>query len=58
MLEEEGIEGRFGDILDQNNYFPESFFYQLLGCPENIFLYNEIFDEYLHKNGLSGEDTE
>lgn len=46
MLAEEGMQGRFGDILDQKDYFPESFFYQLLGSPENIFLYNEIFDEY------------
>ena len=49
MLADEGMQGRFADILDQNNYFPESFFYQFLGNPENVFLYNEIFDEYLQK---------
>ena len=46
MLAEEGLTGKFDNILSQNDYFPESFFYQFLGCPENIFLYNEIFDEY------------
>lgn len=43
MLLEEGMAGKFGDILDVNNYLPESFFYQLIGNPENIFLYNDIF---------------
>lgn len=51
MLADEGMQGRFADVLDQNNYFPESFFYQFLGSPENIFLYNEIFDEHLQKYG-------
>lgn len=51
MLDEEGMNGKFGDILDQNDYFPESFFYQFLGSPENIFLYNEIFEEYKQKHG-------
>lgn len=46
MLAEEGMSGKFDNIISQNDYFPESFFYQFLGCPENIFLYNEIFDEY------------
>lgn len=50
MLEEEGMIGKFDNIISQNDYFPESFFYQLLGSPENIFLYNEIFDEYIQKN--------
>lgn len=50
MLLEEGMQGKFDNILSQNDYFPESIFYQLLGSPENIFLYNEIFDEYIQKN--------
>lgn len=45
MLAEEGLQGKFSDILDNNNYFPESFFYQWLGFPENVFLYNEVFSE-------------
>lgn len=45
MLNEEGFNGKFGDILDMNNFFPESFFYQFIGNPENVFLYNEIFEE-------------
>lgn len=45
MLAEEGMEGKFGDILDQRDFFPESYFYQFIGNPENVFLYNEIFSE-------------
>lgn len=54
MLEEEGMQGRFGNILDQNDYFPESCFYQFLGSPENVFLFNEIFDQYCQKHGIAG----
>lgn len=43
MLHEEGLEGKYDDLLNQENYFPESFFYQWVGFPENIFLYNEVF---------------
>lgn len=49
MLKEEEMEGKFGDILEQKNFFPESFFYQFIGYPENVFLYNEIFSEFLDK---------
>lgn len=38
MLHEEGLDGKYDDILNQENYFPESFFYQWIGFPENIFL--------------------
>ena len=47
MLHEEGLDGKFDDILSRDNYFPESFFYQWIGFPENIFLYNDVFDEAL-----------
>lgn len=47
MLRDEGMEGKFDDVLSGNNYFPESFFYQIIGYPENIFLYNDVFAEYL-----------
>lgn len=50
MLEEEDMQGKFGDILDMKNFFPESFFYQLIGYPENIFLYNDIFEKVYNKN--------
>lgn len=43
MLKEEGMEGKFRDILYKKDFFPESFFYQFIGYPENIFLYNENF---------------
>lgn len=45
MLAEEGMEGKFGNILNTQDFFPESFFYQFIGYPEKIFLYNDIFEE-------------
>lgn len=33
-------------IIKAQGYYPESFFYQMIGYPENIFLYNEIFEKY------------
>ena len=45
MLHEEGMDGKFDDIFNKGNYFPESFFYQWIGFPENIFLYNETYAE-------------
>ena len=50
MLHEEGLDGKFDDILSQDDYFPESFFYQWIGFPENIFLYNEVFDKAIEKD--------
>lgn len=44
------MEGKFDNILSQNDFFPESFFYQFLGSPENVFLYSEIFGKYIHRN--------
>ena len=52
MLAEEGMEGKFGNILNTQDFFPESFFYQFIGYPENIFLYNDIFEEAYSKNLL------
>lgn len=58
MLAEEGMQGKFSDILEQKNYFPESFFYQWIGFPENVFLYNEIFEKAIKKiNGGKDEDN-
>lgn len=51
MLKEEGMENKFGDVLEQKEFFPESFFYQFIGCPENVFIYNEIFSEIFEKLG-------
>ncbi len=39
MLHDEGMDGKFDNILNNNNYFPESFFYYWIGFPENILLY-------------------
>ena len=49
MLHDEGLDGKFDDILNHENYFPESFFYQWIGFPENVFLYNEVFAEILEE---------
>lgn len=45
MLQEEDADGQFANILNDYDFFPESFFYQLLGHPENVFLGNR---SYLH----------
>ncbi len=50
MLHDEGMDGKYDDILNQDNYFPESFFYQWIGFPENIFLYDETYAE-IEKHG-------
>ncbi|MGN1224068.1 MAG: hypothetical protein ACI4TG_03045 [Ruminococcus sp.] len=55
MLKEEGLDGKYSNILDNYNYFPESFFYQFIGNPENIFLYNNIFKEAIEQ-GLDSFD--
>lgn len=55
MLHDEGMDGKFDDILSQKDYFPESFFYQWMGFPENVFLYNEKFDETKENNLVSGD---
>lgn len=52
MLDEEGLSGKFGAVLSMNNFFPESFFYQFIGYPENVFLYNDIFKEAYNQNLL------
>lgn len=49
MLKEEGMDGKYSNILDNYNYFPESFFYQFIGNPENIFLHNNIFERAIEQ---------
>lgn len=49
MLHEEGLDGKFDDVLSQDDYFPESFFYQWIGFPENVLLYNEIFAKWIER---------
>lgn len=45
MLSEEGIHNSFQDVLNEKNYFPESFFYQWIGFPDNIFIYDENYEK-------------
>ncbi len=49
MLEEEGLGGKYDAILKHDNYFPESSFYFFLGAPENIIIYNEVFERVVDK---------
>lgn len=52
MLMEEGMEGKFDNIMSQKDYFPESIFYQFIGYPENAFFYNEIFEEVYNERDI------
>lgn len=52
MLHQEGLDGKFDDVLSQDNYFPESFFYQWIGFPENIFLYNDVFSKWSERDKI------
>ena len=45
MLYEEGMDGKFDNVLSDKEYYPESYFYQMVGYPENIFLRNKIFED-------------
>ena len=40
MAKEDGIGEKMENYLKSQGYFPESIFYQWLGSPENIFVYN------------------
>ena len=40
MLAEEGLSGKYNSLLKVENCFPESFFYQMIGYPENVHLIN------------------
>jgi hypothetical protein len=40
----------FNSIINSKGFFPESVFYQIVGYPENIFLYSEIFERFHHQN--------
>ena len=39
MLQEEGMAGKFSELLERKDFFPEMYFYQWIGFPENIYLY-------------------
>lgn len=43
MLFEDGLEGKFDNILNKEDYFPESFFYQWMGYPENVYLFEKNY---------------
>jgi hypothetical protein len=45
MTTEDGLGEYFDSIINSQGYFPESLFYQMIGSPENIFLYNSVYDQ-------------
>lgn len=51
MLSEDGMGEYFDSVLKTQSFFPESLFYQVLGAPENIFLYNELYKDINIDNG-------
>ncbi len=54
MMEEENMGGKFKNILEDMDFFPESLFYQFIGYPENIFIYNEVYKQaYEQADGKS-----
>ena len=52
MLAEEGINGKYDSILIPEQCFPESFFYQMVGYPENVLLSNDMEDNQDHYSNL------
>lgn len=44
MAARDGIGDYFNSVISSSGYFPESVFYQMIGSPENIILYEPIFD--------------
>lgn len=47
LAREDDMEEYLNSVLSSTGYFPESAFYQMIGYPENIFLYNETFKQAL-----------
>ncbi len=45
------MDGKFDDVLSDKKYFPESYFYQMIGYPENVFLNSSYLSEYVEKMG-------
>ena len=46
MLAEDGMGEYFDAVLQAQSFFPESLFYQVLGAPENIQLFNELYERF------------
>mgnify|MGYP002624357561 CR=1 FL=1 len=43
----DGIGSYFDSVIRDDNYFPESVFYQLIGFPENVFVKNSTMHSYI-----------
>lgn len=48
MLKGEKLEAHFKSLVESNDFYPESLFYQFIGYPENIFIYNEVFEKAMN----------
>ena len=40
MLNDDGLHGKYDSILNNKDFFPESFFYQWIGSPDSIMIDN------------------
>ena len=45
MAIEDGLGAYFDAVIKSQGFFPESLFYQMIGFPENIFLYHPAYDK-------------
>ncbi len=52
LADRDGMGEYFDSVMKSSGYFPESVFYQFTGCPENIFVRNDIIKEYSQKSVL------
>ena len=44
MAVDDGLGDYFDSVIRSQGFFPESLFYQMIGSPENIFLYHPVID--------------
>lgn len=56
MAAEDNYDGYFDAVISSQGFFPESLFYQMIGSPENIFLYHPV-NEKLRKKFDSGQHS-
>ncbi|WP_282019600.1 hypothetical protein [Planomicrobium okeanokoites] len=45
MMKGEKLDVHLQNVKNSDNFFPESFFYQLIGYPENVFITNKVFEQ-------------
>lgn len=45
LAKKDNLDKAIDDFINTYSYFPESIFYQMIGYPENVFLYNPVFEK-------------